>query len=363
MDKKDKMNKNTLSLSDYDFELPKELIAQKPLEKRDESKLMVLDKNSKNIEHMCFGDLPELLSENDVLVRNNTKVIPARFYGKRKSGGKLEGLFINIMTDSNNWEVLMKSSKRMKIGEEFIVCDYNDNEITTATLVGDLSEGRKEIHVVQGEGVKAYELLERIGEPPLPPYILREKGEAARNDKERYQTVFAENLGSVAAPTAGLHFTDEILEAIKQKGVQTISVTLHVGLGTFLPVRTENIDDHKMHSEFYTVSKESVNLLREAVDNKKNIVCVGTTSARVLESVADDLFTNDELSGWTDIFIYPSYEFKLVKSLITNFHLPMSTLLMMVSALAGKDFIFEAYQEAVSQKYRFFSYGDAMFIR
>ncbi|SHJ87785.1 tRNA preQ1(34) S-adenosylmethionine ribosyltransferase-isomerase QueA [Tepidibacter formicigenes] len=340
-----------MKTSDFYFNLPEELIAQKPLEKRDESRLMVLDKNTGEIEHKIFKDVLDYLKEGDCLVLNNTRVLPARLIGEKlETKGKMEFLLLKRI-DIDTWEVLVKPGKRAKIGAKF---SFGNKLIAQVIDIGE--EGAR-IVKFSYDGVFE-EILDELGSMPLPPYIT-EKLE----DKERYQTVYSKHEGSAAAPTAGLHFTKELLEKIKQKGVEIAFVTLHVGLGTFRPVKVENILEHKMHSEFYTIEKEEADKINNCKKQGGRIIPVGTTSCRTLESVANEDGVLQAKSGWTDIFIYPGYEFKVVDALITNFHLPESTLIMLVGALTGKENILNAYNTAVDEKYRFFSFGDAMFIK
>ena len=341
-----------MKTDDFDFYLPEELIAQTPLKKRDSSKLLVLDKKTGEIEHRHFSDIIEYLEPNDVLVMNNTKVIPARLYGvKEETNAVIEILMLKTTSD-DCWECLAKPAKRVKVGT---VINFGDGKLKAECIrVGD--EGIREFKLIY-KGI-LYEILDALGEMPLPPYI-HEKLE----DKDRYQTVYAVTPGSAAAPTAGLHFTLELLDKIKEKGVKIVYVTLHVGLGTFRPVNVDDVKNHTMHSEFYEMSKETADILNDAKENGYNIVSVGTTSTRTLETVMNLYNTFKECSGWTQIFIYPGYKFKAIDKQITNFHLPKSTLVMLVSALAGKENILNAYNEAVKNKYRFFSFGDSMFIK
>ena len=341
-----------MKTDDFDFYLPEELIAQTPLKKRDSSKLLVLDKKTGEIEHRHFSDIIEYLEPNDVLVMNNTKVIPARLYGiKEETNAVIEILMLKTTSD-DCWECLAKPAKRVKVGT---VISFGDGKLKAECIrVGD--EGIREFKLIY-KGI-LYEILDALGEMPLPPYI-HEKLE----DKDRYQTVYAVTPGSAAAPTAGLHFTLELLDKIKEKGVKIVYVTLHVGLGTFRPVNVDDVKNHTMHSEFYEMSKETADILNDAKENGYNIVSVGTTSTRTLETVMSLYNTFKECSGWTQIFIYPGYKFKAIDKQITNFHLPKSTLVMLVSALAGKENILNAYIEAVKNKYRFFSFGDSMFIK
>lgn len=340
-----------MKTNDFYFDLPEDLIAQVPLENRDESRLMTLDKNTGEVKHKTFRDILECLNDNDILVLNNTRVIPARLFGfKAETNAEIEILLLS-RKDINTWEALTKPAKRLKLGTRIIFGD--------GLLIGVVKELQEEgIRTIEFEYEGIFEdVLDRLGNMPLPPYI-HEKLE----DKERYQTVYSKVTGSSAAPTAGLHFTPEILLELKNKGVQIEYVTLHVGLGTFRPVKAESIFDHTMHKEYFEIAEDVKNRLNEAKKNGKRIVCVGTTSVRTLESSANIINNLDRDSGWTDIFIYPSYEFKFVDAMITNFHLPESTLIMMISAFAGKNYIMDAYEEAIKEKYRFFSFGDAMYI-
>lgn len=341
-----------MKVEDFYFDLPKELIAQHPLEKRDESRLMILDKNTGEIEETTFKNIIQYLKEGDCLVLNDTRVMPARLIGEKVgSGGKIEFLLLK-RTEGDKWESLVKPGKRAKIGTEFI---FGNGRIK-AKVVDILEEGNRIIEFYY-DGIFE-EVLDELGQMPLPPYITEEL-----EDKERYQTVYSKTLGSAAAPTAGLHFTKELLENIEKKGVEIAYVTLHVGLGTFRPVKVDVIEEHKMHSEFYMLDEENCNKINKVKSNGGRIIAVGTTSCRTLESVAKDDGYLIAKSGWTDIFIYPGYKFKIVDSLITNFHLPESTLIMLVSALAGKDNIMKAYNKAIEERFRFFSFGDAMFIK
>ncbi|HHW69213.1 MAG TPA: tRNA preQ1(34) S-adenosylmethionine ribosyltransferase-isomerase QueA [Tenericutes bacterium] len=341
-----------MKTEDFDFELPENLIAQTPLEKRDSSRLLVLDKKSGVIEHKYFSDIIEYLNEGDVLVLNDTKVIPARLYGvKETTNASIELLMLKEI-EKDTWECLTKPAKRVKIGT---VISFGDG-ILKAKCISEKEEGIRVFELIY-DGI-LYEILDRLGEMPLPPYI-HEK----LDNKDRYQTVYAKNAGSAAAPTAGLHFTKELLEKIRKKGILIQHITLHVGLGTFRPVSTDDINNHKMHSEFYMMSKETASVLNNAKKQGGKIISVGTTSARTLETIMNLYGKYTECSGWTDIFIYPGYEFKAIDNLITNFHLPKSTLVMLVSALAGKENIMKAYKEAVRLNYRFFSFGDSMIIK
>ena len=337
---------------DFDFELPEELIAQTPIKNRDQSRMLVLDKKTGEIEHKHFNNILDYLNENDVLVLNDTKVMPARLYGQKEETNALIEVLLLKEKTNNTWECLVKPAKRVKIGT---VVNFGDG-ILKAKCIEIKDEGIRVFKLIY-DGI-LYEILDKLGEMPLPPYI-HEKLE----DKDRYQTVYAKNIGSAAAPTAGLHFTKELLEKVKEKGRTVLYITLHVGLGTFRPVNVEDVTKHKMHSEFYMMSKETAEILNKAKKNNQRIISVGTTTTRTLETIMNLYDEFRECSGWTSIFIYPGYEFKAIDSLITNFHLPKSTLLMLVSALAGKDKIMKAYHEAVKEKYRFFSFGDSMFIK
>lgn len=340
-----------MKTSDFYFDLPKELIAQTPLKDREKSRLLVLDKESGEIEHKNFTNIIDFLNEGDVLVLNNTRVIPARLLGKKENtGGKVEFLLLNNI-EGDFWETLVKPGKKAKIGD---IIEFGDG-ILKAEVVDIKEGGTRKIKFIY-DGI-FNEILDKLGEMPLPPYIT-EKLE----DKERYQTVYSKIKGSAAAPTAGLHFTDELLEAIKEKGVNISYITLHVGLGTFRPVKVDDADNHEMHSEFFEVSKETAHIINKAKENNKKIISVGTTSTRTLESVSVDGRVK-ESRGWTDIFIYPGFKFKVIDSLITNFHLPESTLVMLVSALSSKENVLNAYEEAIKERYRFFSFGDAMIIK
>ena len=336
----------------FDFHLPEELIAQVPLKNRAESRLMVLDKQTGEIKHEVFKDITKYLREGDCLVLNDTKVLPARLFGvKKDTGAKIEVLLLKQL-EGDQWETLVKPAKRVKEGTEI---EFGDG-LLTAVCTGTSDHGGRVLDF-KYEGI-FYEVLDQLGEMPLPPYIKEQL-----DDKDRYQTVYAREPGSAAAPTAGLHFTKPLLEDIKDMGVHIAFITLHVGLGTFRPVSVDDVLEHDMHSEFYTVTEETARLLNEVRDKGGRIITVGTTSTRTLETIAsqnDGQFT--EGSGWTSIFIYPGYEFKAINGMITNFHLPKSTLIMLVSALAGRENILHAYNTAVEERYRFFSFGDAMFI-
>lgn len=341
-----------MKTSDFDYYLPEELIAQHPLDKRDDSKLLIIDKKTGEIEHKAFSDIIEYLDENDFLVINSTRVLPARLLGKKEdTGAKVEVFLLHPSKEDDTWECLVRPGKKLKEGTKLIFGDgLLKGEVISRTETG----GRIVKFYYEGSFMDS---INMVGEVPLPPYI-KEKIE----DPERYQTIYAKTSGSVAAPTAGLHFTKELFEKIKKKNIGIAEVTLHVGLGTFRPVSAENILEHKMHAEFFSIDEYNANKINEALKKGKRIVAVGTTSTRTLESA----ISNKEIvkkEGWTEIFIYPGYEFKAINALITNFHLPKSTLLMLVSALAGKEEILNAYSEAVAKNYRFFSFGDAMFIK
>ncbi len=340
-----------MKLSDYDYHLPDELIAQTPVEPRDSSKLMIVDKSKNLLEDKIFRDIIDYFREGDVLVRNSTKVIPARLFGVKETGGVLE-VFLLKRLELDKWEVLLKPAKKLKLNQELY---FGENKELKAKLIEIKDDGNR-ILEFSYEGVFE-EILDRLGQMPLPPYI-SEKLE----EKDRYQTIYAIKGESVAAPTAGLHFTEELFSKLKEKGVEIVDVFLEVGLGTFRPVQVENVLEHKMHSEFFEVPEESAKVINKAKDEGRRVIAVGTTSIRTLESAVGSDGRVEAKKDDTEIFIYPGYEFKIVDGLITNFHLPKSTLLMLVSALASKEFIFEAYEKAVNDKYRFFSFGDAMFI-
>ncbi|MFD2681411.1 tRNA preQ1(34) S-adenosylmethionine ribosyltransferase-isomerase QueA [Bacillus seohaeanensis] len=341
-----------MKVEDFDFDLPEELIAQTPLAERSHSRLMVLDKETGSIKHEQFKDIVEDLHEGDCLVLNDTRVLPARLYGtKQDTGANIEVLLLK-QEQGDEWETLVKPAKRIKEGT---VISFGDGRLT-ATCVGVKEHGGRMLKF-NYDGI-FYEVLEELGEMPLPPYI-RER----LDDQDRYQTVFARERGSAAAPTAGLHFTEELLDEIREKGVHIAFITLHVGLGTFRPVSVDTIEDHDMHAEFYQVSEGTARLLNEVKAQGGRIITVGTTSTRTLETIASKHGKFVEENGWTSIFIYPGYEFKAIDGLITNFHLPKSTLIMLVSAFAGKENVLHAYETAVKEKYRFFSFGDAMFLK
>lgn len=341
-----------MKLSDFNFDLPEELIAQDPIEDRSSSRLLILDKNSGEIQHHIFKDIIDELEEGDCLVVNDTKVIPARLIGNRVgTDGRIEVLLLKRKAE-NVWETLVKPGKKAKIGTKITFGDG----LLIGEVIDIVEEGNRLIQF-EYEGIFE-EILDQLGEMPLPPYITHEL-----KDKNRYQTVYAKHEGSAAAPTAGLHFTNDLLKAIEEKGIMIARVTLHVGLGTFRPVKVDNILEHHMHSEFFVVEESEANKINQAKKAGKRVISVGTTSCRTLESAADQDGVVRATSGWTEIFIYPGYQFKVIDGLITNFHLPESTLLMLVSALAGKDHILNAYETAVKERYRFFSFGDAMFIK
>lgn len=341
-----------MKTDDFDFYLPEELIAQHPLEKRDSSRMLVLDRKTGEIEHKHFKDIIDYLDDNDVLVLNDTKVLPARLIGeKEETKAHIEVLLLK-KESGDIWECLVKPAKRVKLGT--IITFGNGLLKAKCTKIGE--DGIRHVEFIY-EGI-FYEILDKLGTMPLPPYI-REKLE----DKDRYQTVYAKNLGSAAAPTAGLHFTKELLEKIKKKNIKVCYITLHVGLGTFRPVAVEDVTKHKMHSEYYSMTKEVANTLNKAKNEGKRIIAVGTTTTRTLETIMTKYNEFTSCSGWTDIFIYPGYKFKAIDGLITNFHLPKSTLIMLVSAFSSKKIILNAYKEAVSKQYRFFSFGDSMFIK
>jgi len=340
-----------LRLSDFYYDLPEELIAQTPLPDRASSRLLVLDRENHSISHKIFKDIKDYLNPGDLLVMNNTRVIPARLYGvKKETGSKIEFLLLKRI-DLTKWEVILKPGRKAKEGAEFI---FGDGLLNAKVL--KVKEDGNRIVEFSFEGVFE-DILDKLGQMPLPPYI-KEK----LDDKERYQTVYSKHEGSAAAPTAGLHFTNELMDEIRKTGVNIAFVTLHVGLGTFRPVKCDNIKEHKMHSEHFFIDEETCRLINETKKNGGKVIAVGTTSVRVIESAADDNGFIKPVEGDTEIFIYPGYKFKVVDRLITNFHLPESTLLMLICALAGKEDIFKAYNEAVRERYRFFSFGDAMLI-
>ena len=341
-----------MKTDDFDYYLPEALIAQVPLKKRDDSKLMVLDRKTGEIPHDIFHNIIDYLDKDDVLVLNDTKVMPARIIGSKLDTGAVIELLLLKNIEKDKWEVLAKPAKRIKVGS---VISFGDG-LLKAKCIGLGEEGIRNIEFSY-DGI-FYEILDKLGTMPLPPYI-KEK----LTDKNRYQTVYAKNIGSSAAPTAGLHFTKELLKKIENKGIKLCYITLHVGLGTFRPVNVEDVTKHKMHSEFYQMNKDVADILNAAKKNGKRIISVGTTSTRTLETIMTKYGEFKEVSGWTDIFIYPGYKFKAIDAQITNFHLPKSTLIMLVSAFATKEIILNAYNEAVKNNYRFFSFGDAMFIK
>ena len=339
-----------MKTSDFDFQLPEELIAQTPLERRDASRLLTLDRESGAVGHHHFYDLPRFLRPGDCLVLNDSRVLPARLIGHRPTGGACEVLLL-VDKGGDLWECLVRPGRKLKPGAQVI---FGDGQLT-ATVEEELNDGKRAVRF-HYQGI-FLEILEQLGRMPLPPYI-----KAELQDQERYQTVYSRVVGSAAAPTAGLHFTPELLEQVGRMGIKVCYVTLHVGLGTFRPVKAEEITDHEMHSEFCMISRETADTINETKKNGGRVICVGTTSCRTVESFAAEDGTMSERSGWTNIFIYPGYKFKVLDALITNFHLPQSTLIMLVSALAGREHVLAAYEEAVREKYRFFSFGDAMFI-
>lgn len=341
-----------MKLEDFDYYLPEELIAQTPLVKRDESRLLVLDKETGEIEHKKFYDIIDYLTPGDTLVLNDTKVLPARLIGTKEETGAVIEILLLKNIEGDKWECLTKPARRIKEGT---VVTFGNGELK-AKCCGVFDEGIRHFELIY-DGI-LMEILEHLGTMPLPPYIHENL-----EDQSLYQTVYAKEVGSAAAPTAGLHFTKELLKEIEEKGVNIAYVTLHVGLGTFRPVSVDNIEEHEMHSEFYSMTKEVADLLNKTKKEGHNIIAVGTTSTRTLETIASQYNEFKECNGWTNIFIYPGYEFKGIDKLITNFHLPKSTLVMLVSALAGRENILNAYKIAVEDKYRFFSFGDAMFIK
>jgi len=350
LDKKGSFKK--MRKEDFYFDLPEELIAQDPLEDRSSSRLLVLDKETGKVEHHVFREIIDYLQEGDCLVINDTKVIPARLIGcKIGTDAKIEVLLLK-RKENDVWETLVKPGKKAKVGTRI---SFGDG-LLVGEVVDIVEEGNRLIHF-EYEGIFE-EILDQLGQMPLPPYITHQL-----EDKNRYQTVYAKHSGSAAAPTAGLHFTPELLKEIEEKGVQIARVTLHVGLGTFRPVKVDNILEHHMHSEFYQIDEEAAEKINRAKESGHRVICVGTTSCRTIESAADKNGKLHATNGWTEIFIYPGYEFKVLDCLITNFHLPESTLVMLVSALAGREQVLSAYEEAVKEKYRFFSFGDAMFIK
>ena len=339
-----------MNVSDFYYDLPEELIAQTPIEKRDESRLMVLNREKQTIEHKTFKDIIDYLEPGDCLVRNNTKVIPARLYGKKATGAKIEFLLLNRI-EGDIWECIVRPGHKLKPGTEV---EFGEG-LLKGTVLDIMPGGTRKVEF-KYEGI-FNEILDQIGLMPLPPYIHK-----SLKDKDRYQTVYAKYDGSAAAPTAGLHFTPELFEKIRAKGIEVANVTLHVGIGTFRPVKVENVEEHHMHSEHFYIKQEDVDKINTAKKNGKRVIAVGTTSCRVLETIADENGMVKATEGDTQIFIYPGYKYKCLDGLVTNFHLPESTLIMLVSALAGRDYIMKAYNEAVKERYRFFSFGDAMLI-
>ena len=339
-----------MKVSDFNYELPEELIAQHPYDKRDEARLMLLDRENHKYEHKVFKDIIDYLKPGDCLVINNTKVLPARLYGKKDTGANVEFLLLKRI-EGDYWEAMVRPGNKLRPGAKV---EFG-NGLLKAEVLEVLEGGNRRVKF-EYNGI-FNEILDQIGLMPLPPYI-----KEALKEKDKYQTVYAKHDGSAAAPTAGLHFTEELLEKIKEKGIEIANVTLHVGIGTFRPVKVENIEEHNMHSEHYYIKQEDVDKINNAKKNGNRVIAVGTTSCRVLESVADENGYLKAVENDTNIFIYPGYKFKCIDCLITNFHLPESTLIMLVSALAGKDFVMNAYEEAVKEKYKFFSFGDAMFI-
>ena len=340
-----------MKLSEFNYDLPQELIAQVPIKKRDESRLMILDRVTGEIQHKVFKDIIDYLEPGDCLVRNNTKVIPARLYGKKETGANVEFILLKNI-EGDMWEAMVRPGNKLHKGTKVIFGDG----ILKAEIIDTLDDGTRKVKFSY-DGI-FNEILDKIGLMPLPPYI-----HESLKDNDRYQTVYAKYNGSAAAPTAGLHFTDELLKKLEEKGITIANVTLHVGIGTFRPVKEENIEEHHMHTEHYYIKKEDADKINAAKLAGKRVIAVGTTSCRTLETVADENGLVKECEGDTGIYIYPGYKFKCLDALITNFHLPESTLLMLVSALAGKDHIMNAYKEAVKERYRFFSFGDAMFIK
>ena len=339
-----------MKVSDFKYDLPEELIAQTPIKQRDHSKLMVLNREKQTIEHKIFKDIIDYLEPGDVLVRNNTKVLPARLYGKKETGANVEFLLLNNI-EGDIWECIVRPGNKLHVGTKVIFGEG----LLKANILEVMPGGTRKVQF-EYQGI-FNEILDQIGLMPLPPYIHEELKE-----KDRYQTVYAKYEGSAAAPTAGLHFTPELLEEIQKKGISVANVTLHVGIGTFRPVKEETVENHEMHSEHFYIKQEDADKINQAKQNGKRVIAVGTTSCRVLETIADENGMVKPTEGDTQIFIYPGYRFKCLDALVTNFHLPESTLLMLVSALAGREYIMKAYQEAVKEKYRFFSFGDAMLI-
>ena len=344
-----------MNLHDFYYDLPKELIAQDPLEDRSSSRLLVVDKKTGNLKHDIFRNIKDYLHPGDCLVLNDTKVIPARLFGTRIDTGALVEILLLTRKTDTDWECIVKPGKKCRTGHKFRFGNETSSALLEGEIIDVLEDGNRIIRFTY-DGIFE-EILDALGQMPLPPYITHQL-----KDKNRYQTVYAEHDGSAAAPTAGLHFTKELLKVIEDSGIAIARVTLHVGLGTFRPVKEENILDHKMHSEYYTVTREAADLINRTKASGGRIICVGTTSTRTLESASSEDGTLSASSGWTDIFIYPGYRFKITDCLITNFHLPESTLVMLVSAFSSREIILNAYQEAIRERYRFFSFGDAMFL-
>ncbi len=339
-----------MNVSDFNYELPKELIAQTPIKKRDESRLMILDRKKQTIEHETFKNIINYLNVGDCLVINDTKVLPARLYGKKDTGAKVEFLLLNRI-ENDIWECIVRPGNKLHVGTKITFAE----ELLKAEILETMEGGTRKVNF-EYKGI-FNEILDQIGLMPLPPYIYEELRE-----KDRYQTVYAKYEGSAAAPTAGLHFTDELLKKIEDKGIQIAHVTLHVGIGTFRPVKVENVEEHHMHSEHFYIKEEDAEKINKAKTTGKRVIAVGTTSCRTLETVANEKGIVKAMEGDTQIFIYPGYKFKCLDGLVTNFHLPESTLLMLVSSLAGREYILKAYKEAIKEKYKFFSFGDAMLI-
>ncbi|SJZ72140.1 tRNA preQ1(34) S-adenosylmethionine ribosyltransferase-isomerase QueA [Selenihalanaerobacter shriftii] len=340
-----------MKVSEFDYNLPEELIAQEPADPRDESRLMVLNRENGNTEEKIFKEIVELIEPGDTIILNDTKVIPARLYGvKEETGGKVEFLLLNEV-ELDTWEVLVRPGRKVKIGTRVV---FGDSDLVAE--VKDRTDFGGRVVTFEYDGVFA-EILDKLGEMPLPPYITKEL-----ENREQYQTVYAKKRGAAAAPTAGLHFTEEVLDALKEKGVNIAYITLHVGLGTFRPVRAETIKDHDMHAEYYEVSDKTAEIINQTKDQDQRVIAVGTTVTRTLETVSNAKGYVQSDKGWTDIFIYPGYEFKVVDALLTNFHLPESTLVMLVSAFCGRENTLAAYRKAVEEEYRFYSFGDAMLI-
>jgi len=341
-----------MKVEDFDFNLPEELIAQTPLEKRDASRLMVLDVPNQQFQHRTFTDIVDQLNPGDTLVLNDTKVMPARLLGtKEETGAAIEVLLLTQL-EGDRWEVLIKPAKKVPIGT---VVTFGDGRLKT-TCVAKKEDGLCEVDFTY-EGI-FYEILDALGEMPLPPYITEKLV-----DRDRYQTVFGKEIGAAAASTAGLHFTEDLLKAVAEKGVNITFITLHIGIGTFRPVKVDNVEEHDMHAEFYRVSQETADVINATRERGDRVICVGTSAVRLLETLVRKSETFEACEGWTDIFIYPGFEWKAVDGMVTNFHLPKSTLIMMISAMAGFDFVMEAYSAAIEERYRFFSFGDAMLIK